>query len=168
MKNEKKYNLIKCIITDVDGVLTDGGIYTGVDGISFKKFNVKDGAAVKILNDLGIYTVILSSESDPTNSKILESRSKKIGVDDCFYSIDDKKFFLNNFLNERNLKTENIAYIGDDINDLEAISIAGIKACPNDAVDEIKNIADIILSKNGGEGCFREFAEIIKSNLNVW
>ena len=55
--------------------------------------------------------------------------------------------FLNNFLNERNLKTENIAYIGDDINDLEAISIAGIKACPNDAVDEIKNIADIILTK---------------------
>ena len=78
--------------------MTDGGIYTGVDGISFKKFNVKDGAAVKILKDLGIYTVILSSESDPTNSKILESRSKKIGVDDCFYAIDDKKI--------RNLKVE--------------------------------------------------------------
>ena len=141
--------------------MTDGGIYTGVDGISFKKFNVKDGAAVKILNDLGIYTVILSSESDPTNSKILESRSKKIGVDDCFYAIDDKKFFLNNFLNERNLKTENIAYIGDDINDLEAMSIAGLKACPNDVVDEIKDIVDIVLNKKGGDGCFRELVDKI-------
>ena len=93
MKNKKKYNLIKCIITDVDGVLTDGGIYTGVDGISCKKFNVKDGAAVKILNDLGIYTVILSSESDPTNSKILESRSKKLVLMIVFMQLMIRNFF---------------------------------------------------------------------------
>lgn len=165
MKNQEKYSLIKYVITDVDGVLTDGGIYTGIDGIIFKKFNVKDGAAVKILKDLGLITVILSSESDINNSKILENRSKKIGINNCFYAIDNKKEFLKNFLSERNLNPENLAYIGDDINDLDAMSLSGIKACPNDAVEDIKNVVDIVLSKNGGDGCFREFVEIIKSNL---
>lgn len=160
MDNEK-FKSIKLLITDVDGVLTDGGIYTNEDGVYMKKFNVKDGTAVKILKDINIKTMILSSEADPTNSKILQRRAKKIGVKLCHYAIDDKLDFLKKLLPSLNLQSENIAYIGDDINDLEAMSIAGLKACPNDAVDEIKDIVDIVLNKKGGDGCFRELVDKI-------
>jgi len=159
------YSLIKYIVTDVDGVLTDGGIYTGSNGVMLKKFNVKDGAAVKILQSLGIETIIMSSENDPNNGKILKSRSKKIGVNHCFYGMKEKHIFLKKIMNDYNIKSENIAYIGDDINDLEAMRMASFRACPNDAVDAIKDIINIKLKLNGGKGCFRELTEHIKSNL---
>lgn len=162
----KKYRKIKIVITDVDGVLTDGGIYTGPKGILFKKFNVKDGAAVQILKSIEIDTVIMSSETDQVNKKILESRSKKIGVKHCFSSIRDKHEFLLNFMSKNHLKSENIVYIGDDINDLGAIKLAGIRACPADAVHEIKKICNISLSRAGGKGCFRELADKIFLGLS--
>lgn len=159
--DKEKFKSIKLLVTDVDGVLTDGGIYTNENGVYMKKFNVKDGTAVKILKDINVETMILSSEADPINAKILQRRAKKIGVKRCHYAVDDKLNFLKKMIPNLNLQSKNVAYIGDDINDLEAMSIAGLKACPKDAVDEIKNIADIVLNKNGGDGCFRELAEKI-------
>jgi len=161
----KNFSLIKTIITDVDGVLTDGGIYTGPNGILFKKFNVKDGAAVKILKSIGIDTVIMSSEFDSENKKILENRSKKIGIKHCFSSIENKYEFLLNFMNENHLKSDNIIYLGDDLNDLEAMSLASLRACPGDAVDEIQKICNIRLSRHGGKGCFRELVDKLSLSL---
>lgn len=163
----KKYRNIKIVITDVDGVLTDGGIYTGPKGILFKKFNVKDGAGVQMLKSIGIDTVIMSSETDELNQKILESRSQKIGVKHCFSSVNDKYKFLLNFMRKNNLESKNIVYIADDINDLPAITLAGIRACPADAVHEIKKVCNMKLSKNGGKGCFRELVNKIVSNLTI-
>jgi 3-deoxy-D-manno-octulosonate 8-phosphate phosphatase (KDO 8-P phosphatase) len=159
------YSLIKYVVTDVDGVLTDGGIYTGPDGVVLKKFNVKDGAAVKILKLLNIETIILSSENDANNGKILESRAKKIGVKDCFYGMKNKDSFLIDIMNKYNIRSENLVYIGDDVNDLDAMKIATFRACPNDAVKDIKDICNIKLSLDGGKGCFRELTEHIKSHL---
>jgi YrbI family 3-deoxy-D-manno-octulosonate 8-phosphate phosphatase len=159
------YSLIKYVITDVDGVLTDGGIYTGPNGVMIKKFNVKDGAAIKILESLGIKTIIMSSESDSNNAKILKSRAKKIGINHCFYGIEEKHIFLKTLMDKYYLESENIVYIGDDINDLEAMQMATFRACPNDAVDDIKDIININLNLSGGKGCFRELTEHIKSNL---
>lgn len=161
---DKKFRNIKIVITDVDGVLTDGGIYTGPKGILFKKFNVKDGAGVQILKSIGIDTLIISSETDKVNQKILESRSHKIGVKHCFSSVNDKYKFLLNFMIKNNLEYENIAYIADDINDLPAITLASIRACPADAVNEIKKVCNMKLSKSGGKGCFRELVNKIVSS----
>ena len=159
------YSLIKYIVTDVDGVLTDGGIYTGSEGVMLKKFNVKDGAAIKILQSIGIQTIILSSENDINNGKILESRAKKIGVKHCFYGIENKYNFLIDLMKKKDIKNEHLVYIGDDINDLDAMKIAKFRACPNDAVNDIKDIVNIRLKLNGGKGCFRELTEHIKSHL---
>jgi len=161
----KDYSKVKIIITDVDGVLTDGGIYTGPNGIVFKKFNVKDGAGVKILKSMNIDTVIMSSEADMVNKSILENRSKKIGIKHCFSSIDDKYKFLLDFMNANHLHSANIIYIGDDINDLDAMQLAKYRACPADAVSEIKKICNIELSKNGGMGCFRELVDKLSLGL---
>ena len=159
------YSLIKYIVTDVDGVLTDGGIYTGSEGVMLKKFNVKDGAAIKILQSIGIQTIILSSENDINNGKILESRAKKIGVKHCFYGIENKYNFLIDLMKKKDIKNDHLVYIGDDINDLDAMKIAKFRACPNDAVNDIKDIVNIRLKLNGGKGCFRELTEHIKSHL---
>lgn len=159
------FSIIKYVITDVDGVLTDGGIYTGPNGLIFKKFNVKDGAAIKILNSFGIKTIIMSSETDATNTKILQSRAKKIGIDDCFSGIEDKYVFLMDYMKAEKINRKNLVYIGDDINDLHAMKIAKFRACPKDAIGDIKNIANIKLKLNGGQGCFRELSEIIVKKL---
>ena len=127
-----------------------------------KKFNVKDGAGIQILRSIGVETIILSSESDKTNAKILESRAKKIGVKHCYYGISNKKNFLLDFMDSNSIVSEQLAYIGDDINDLEAMSLAALKVCPNNAVSSIKDIVDITLELKGGEGCFRELVELIK------
>ncbi|MBP7552162.1 MAG: HAD-IIIA family hydrolase [Spirochaetes bacterium] len=151
-------NLIKLFATDVDGVLTDAGMYYTEKGDELKKFNTHDGMGIHLIKNDGIKTAILTSE----NTKIVENRAKKLKIDYVFQGVKNKLKTMLDLCKKLDIEINNVAYIGDDINDLELLKAAGVKACPNDAVDKIKNIENIhILSKNGGYGAVREFCDMI-------
>ena len=148
--------MIKYLVMDVDGTLTDGKIYMGNDGEMMKAFSVKDGCGIHdILLPAGIIPVIITGRK----SKILENRCKEIGIYEIHQGISNKVEKL--FSITENLST--VAYIGDDINDLSAmnpIKEAGGKiGCPANAVKNVKELADFISVKNGGDGAVREFIE---------
>ena len=159
MLESKIYNdRIQILVMDVDGTLTDGKIYIGEHGEVFKAFNIKDGYAIHdILPKYNILPVIITGRI----SRIVENRAKELGITYIYQGINDKLSVLVDILHERNLSMSNVAFIGDDINDLECMKNCGIKGCPADAVLEIKAVADFISSKNGGDGAVREFIEII-------
>ena len=148
---------IKLLITDVDGVLTDNGLYYTEDGLVMKKFNVKDGMGVVLLRKAGIKTAIISTDE----SKIIQKRAERLKMDFVYTGTWDKDIKMKEICEIMNIGSEEVAFIGDDINDLEIIEAAGITACPIDAMPEIKNKVDIVFDKKGGEGVFREFAELI-------
>jgi len=151
---------IKLVLTDVDGVLTDGGMYYSENGDELKKFNTRDGMAFELLRNAGIKTGIITSE----NTKIVENRAKKLQLDYLVQGKreDGKLGVAKEICEKEGVSLENVAYIGDDVNCLELLANVGLAACPNDAMFAIKNIPNIIvLSKNGGDGVFREFVEKI-------
>lgn len=150
------------LITDVDGVLTDGGMYYSEKGEVLKKFNAKDGMGVEILKNNGIKTVFLTRE----NSKIVRLRGKKVKADGIYINISFKERELLKICKKFNVSPNEVAYIGDDINDITIISKVGLSACPNDAVKDVKQKSDYICKLNGGEGVFREFAELILKYQN--
>ncbi len=154
--NDKIKN-IKLVITDVDGVLTDGGLYYTNEGLVMKKFNVKDGIAARRLVEFGFECGIISSDG----SDLIEVRNKRLKMDFVITGTWNKLEKLEELCEERNITPENVAYLGDDINDLSIINAAGFSACPNDAVDTILNSVDHICKRRGGDGVFREFAELI-------
>ncbi|MFZ1290532.1 MAG: HAD hydrolase family protein [Melioribacteraceae bacterium] len=148
---------IKLVITDVDGVLTDGGLYYSSEGMIMKKFNVKDGMGTRLLKEKGIKCAIITTDT----SELIRIRGERIKVDYLFLGIWDKENKMKEICKLENISPENVAFIGDDVNDIGIINEVGFSACPSDAVDEIKNIVDLILTKKGGDGVFREFADII-------
>lgn len=150
--------MIKYLVMDVDGTLTDGKIYMGNDGEMMKAFSIKDGCGIHdILIPSGIIPVIITGRT----SKILENRCKEIGIKEIHQGISNKIEKLISIT--RNLSA--VAYIGDDINDLsvmESVKAAGGKiGCPADAVNKVRDLADFISTKNGGDGAVREFIEWI-------
>ena len=154
--NNKKSNInnIKIVLSDVDGVLTDGGMYYSENGDEIKKFCVYDGMAFKILQDYGYKVGIITTEDMNLNRR----RAKKLNLDYDFHGIKDKLNVIKKLCKKENIDINQVAYIGDDINCFELLSNVGIAACPLNAVDKIKNIAGIIhLNKAGGDGVFREF-----------
>lgn len=154
-----KCKKITLVITDVDGVLTDGGMYYGKEGELMKKFNTKDGMGVELLNLNKIMTVLLTKE----NSIIVIKRGKKVKAAATYINIQNKLLMLDKISKKFKIKKENIAYIGDDINDLEIMKSVGMSACPNDAVSVIRQNSDYVCDKRGGDGAFREFADLILS-----
>ncbi len=146
----------KFLVTDIDGVLTDGGMYYTESGDEFKKFNTKDGMAIKGLISDGYNVGFLSSG---TNSNIINNRAKTLGVQYVLAGTWKKLEQLQKWCEELNISIKNVAYIGDDINDLEVIKAVGLSACPADAVDIIKKESDIVLSRKGGDACLREFVD---------
>ena len=158
---EKNYYLLKgfkfeLLALDIDGVLTDAGIYYTENGDELKKFNAKDGLAIKTLTAEGKYVGFISSGK---NNKIIKSRAELLGVQKVYTDTWKKDEVLKNWCSELNIGFENIAYIGDDINDLPAIRKVGLSACPADAVSLVKEAVNVVLSKKGGEGCIREFVD---------
>lgn len=153
---ETKAQRIKMILTDVDGVLTDGSMYYSTKGEELKKFNTKDGMAVELLLKIGIKTVFISKES----SKIALVRAKKVKVN-AFLGISNKELYLHKICEKYNLKPKEIAYIGDDINDMKIMKLIGLSFAPKDSVNQILKIANHICKSNGGEGVLREVAELI-------
>ena len=158
-KIKEKSKKIKLILSDVDGVLTDGGMFYSEQGEEIKKFNTRDGMGVELLKKNGIDTIFITKE----NSKISKNRAKKLNVK-IFLGIQNKEKKLKDISKMFKIKPESIAYIGDDVNDLSIMKLVGFSATPNDGVDEVKKIADYVCQNNGGEGAFREFANFIINN----
>ena len=152
-----KCKSIKLIITDVDGVLTDGGMYYSEKGESFKKFNTRDGMGVQLLHNYKIPVVIITGE----NSKIVLKRAKKLLIKDVFIGIKKKELLLSKICKKYQINENNIGYIGDDINDLEILKRAGFSACPMDGISIIKKNTDYVCKAKGGEGVLREIADMI-------
>jgi len=151
---------IKLVLSDVDGVLTDGGMYYCERGNELKKFNTRDGMGFQLLKENGIKTGIITSEE----TYIVTQRAKKLKVDYLCQGKrnEDKLAAAKEICIKEGISLENTAYIGDDVNCLELLLNVGMAACPADAADKVKRIPDIdILSKEGGKGVFREFAEKI-------
>ncbi len=156
----EKIAKIKLIVTDVDGVLTDGGFYYSEEGILLKKFNVKDGMGFRLLKKNGFLTGIITTDK----TGFITARAERMKPDFLITGTWDKLGELKKKLRELSLDFENTAYIGDDVNDLEIISAVGISAAPGDAVKSVLEQADYICKRNGGEGAFREFADIFLGN----
>lgn len=149
---------LKLVLTDCDGVLTDGGVYYSERGEELKRFNIRDGMGVERLRTLaGIETGIVTGEISPAVSR----RAEKLGISECHLGAKDKASVVRAVLERLNLSFDEAAYLGDDVNDLLAFAVVGLTACPGDALDEVKAAAHVILEKPGGYGAFREFVEII-------
>lgn len=147
---------IKVFFTDVDGTLTDSGMYYGDNGEVLKKFSTRDGKGFELLRKAGIKTGIITSEQ----TTIVEQRAKKIKADFLYQGIADKLETIENFCSVNNISLDEIAYIGDDINDLDLLSQAGLAACPADSSDKVKAIPGIkVLACEGGKGAVREFID---------
>jgi 3-deoxy-D-manno-octulosonate 8-phosphate phosphatase (KDO 8-P phosphatase) len=141
---------------DVDGVLTDGGMFYTQGGDEFKKFNAKDGLAIKTLTGAGKPVAFVSSG---INDKIIRDRADLLGVQYVYVGTWNKLEKIQNWCKELNITTDNVAFVGDDMNDLPVIEQVGLSACPADAVLKIRQAADIILENKGGKGCVREFID---------
>jgi 3-deoxy-D-manno-octulosonate 8-phosphate phosphatase (KDO 8-P phosphatase) len=155
----KKHTLaknIKLLVIDIDGVLTDGGMYYTESGDELKKFNTKDGLAIKRLVKNGMQVAFLSNGK---NSALIQSRAKLLGVQKIYVGFEEKEKILDKWVKELKLTYKNVAYVGDDVNDMKVISKAGFSACPADAIDVIKQKATIILTRNGGDACVREMID---------
>ncbi len=148
---------IKMFLTDCDGCLTDGGMYYSENGDELKKFNTRDGMGLALLRERGIITGIITSESVALNRR----RADKLKLDILEEGCIDKASAVKRICKEYQIDLENIAYIGDDVNDLEAIKMVGLGCCPADAVESVKSVASFVTQARGGKGVIREVADKI-------
>ncbi|MGF7072423.1 N-acetylneuraminate synthase family protein [Mucilaginibacter sp. R-33] len=149
---------IKLLLTDNDGVLTDAGVYYNHDGELLKKFSMRDGMGVERLRKFaGVNTGILTGENSPS----LIKRAEKLQIAELHVGIKDKATIFKEICSRLDLQPNEVAFIGDDYNDLEVMKLAGLTASPADALPRVKAQVDFVSSLNGGDGCFREFAELI-------
>lgn len=152
--------MIKYFVMDVDGTLTDGKIYMGTDGEFVKAFDIKDGCGIHdLLIPSGIVPVIITGRT----SQIVRNRCQELGIKALYQGISNKKEKLEEILRQNGDSYADVAYIGDDINDLECMKAVllkgGLVGCPQDAVKEVKNISSFVSNKNGGAGAVRDFVE---------
>lgn len=147
---------VKMLVLDVDGVMTDGGMYVMEDGNEMKRFHTRDGRGIKELQKRGTAVAFLSGSF---NGDAIRKRAERLGIDRVFAGRQPKTGVLENWMAELSISYAEIAYIGDDLNDLEVIGRAGLTACPADAIDEVKEKVDIVLQTPGGGGCVREFVD---------
>lgn len=153
---KEKLDKIQLLVLDIDGVMTDGGMYFTEEGDQFKKFNTKDGMAVLALTKSGFQVAIISSGF---RGNAIKARAEMLGVQFCYVGRDPKMGILDTHLKALGLSYENVAIIGDDINDLQMMDAVGLSICPKDAVSEVKRRCDIILNAEGGRACVREFID---------
>ena len=159
-KQNKDFTNVKLFLTDIDGTLTDGGMYYSENGDELKKFNTRDGMGLKLLQEKGIKVGIITSENRDLNFR----RAEKLNVDFFKQGVCNggKLQVAKSICQELHITLDEVAYIGDDVNCFELLSSVGVAACPCDASNEIKNIPGIrILTLKGGGGCVREFCNLI-------
>ena len=156
--------MIKLVLLDVDGTLTDGGIYRGNNGEELKRFNVKDVYAIVNAQKLGIEFGIITGRK----SELVEIRSNELKIKYLYQGISEKTVILKEIMQKTGLKKEEIAYMGDDLNDILIMKQSGLTGAPKDAADEVIQIADFVSEKNGGSGAVREFVEYILKKDGKW
>jgi YrbI family 3-deoxy-D-manno-octulosonate 8-phosphate phosphatase len=149
--------LPKLIITDIDGVWTDGGMYYDQTGNEWKKFNTSDGAGILLCKKLNIKTAILTGEK----TEIVRRRAEKLKVDFLFDGLQDKVEPADKLIADLGISYNDVAFIGDDINDINLLKKVGISGSPANGIKFIKDFVTIVTEKKGGEGAFREFVQTI-------
>jgi YrbI family 3-deoxy-D-manno-octulosonate 8-phosphate phosphatase len=148
---------IRLFATDVDGVLTDAGMYYAESGDEWKKFNTRDGMGIKLLQRAGIITAIVTQE----RTKLVARRAEKLAIPELHQGVMDKLSLVREMAVRHGLTLSQVAYIGDDINDLETLKAVGFSATPADGMPQIAAAVDYICQKRGGEGAVREIIEMI-------
>lgn len=157
-----KPNDVRLIISDFDGVMTDNRVLVDENGKEAVWVSRADGQAIHILRSMGIDLVIMSTEAN----NVVKKRAEKLKVE-CINHISDKAECLIRYCREREIPLEHVAYIGNDVNDYEAMKLAGVKIAPYDAYSVVRNIADYITEAKGGYGVIREIAELIYQYKNT-
>ena len=148
---------VRMLAMDVDGVLTDAGMYYAESGDELKKFNTRDGMGIKMLQAAGVVTAFITKEK----TAIVERRGQKLAVPEVHQGIDDKLTDLTRLARKHGLTLAQVAYIGDDVNDLEALQAVGFSAAPADAMPVVLGAVHYVCAKKGGEGAVRELADLI-------
>ena len=158
MTSDNKNNMLpKLILTDIDGVWTDGGMYYDQTGNEWKKFNTYDGVGVLMCHQKGIPVGIITGEE----TEIVRKRAEKLKINLLFQGVENKLEVVIRLCKELNIGLQDVAYIGDDIGDIEVLKVVGFSFCPSSAPVYIQKIAKNITQKKGGEGAFREMVEFI-------
>jgi 3-deoxy-D-manno-octulosonate 8-phosphate phosphatase (KDO 8-P phosphatase) len=155
---------IKAVVFDVDGVLTDGGLFYGPTGEALKRFDVKDGHAMVLARLTNLPVCILTARS----STIVEVRAQELKLAKVFQGRREKGAAFIELCTELALPPEHVAYMGDDVNDLPALGRAGLSGCPADAVTEVREAVHFVSTRNGGHGAAREFVELILKATDRW
>ena len=158
----KKFKVISLVLTDVDGVLTDGGLYYSSKGDTMKKFHVRDGMGVNMLKRQSIPTIIVTKEKN----QIISQWAKNMNIKKTFDGVLDKGKILDKVCNEFHVLPKNVLYIGDDVNDISLLKKVGISVAPSDAWPQVKKLVDYVTEKKGGEGVFREVSDFILKAKN--
>jgi YrbI family 3-deoxy-D-manno-octulosonate 8-phosphate phosphatase len=151
----KKQEQIKYLVLDVDGVFTDGCVYFGAEGELMKKFDMRDGMGLEILRQTGVDVVVMTSE----NSELVDQRMKKLQINHVFLGVKDKHSLLQHFIIEKNVTWSNLAYVGDDVNDLANLCSVGWSFAPANATSVVKSHVDVILNHDSAAGAVREVSE---------
>jgi 3-deoxy-D-manno-octulosonate 8-phosphate phosphatase (KDO 8-P phosphatase) len=152
----KDLSQIKMLVMDVDGTLTDGKIYVGANGEVFKAFHVRDGYRLINCIKYNIIPVIITGKS----SDIVAKRAAELNIEEVHQGVENKLEVLEAVIYKHNLSFENVAYIGDDLNDIECMRVCYVKACPADAIDDVIEIVDYVCQSKGGEGAVRELIDL--------
>jgi 3-deoxy-D-manno-octulosonate 8-phosphate phosphatase (KDO 8-P phosphatase) len=155
---KKKLEKIKVVLTDNDGVLTDTGVYFSAKGEEFKRFSIRDGMGVERMRKYaGVETIIITGEE----SGSVRTRAEKLKIKEYYLGVKKKEELLPEIMRRNNVTPEEIAFIGDDSNDVEIMKLVGFRATPSDGMSFIKELADYVCENKGGNGAFREVAELI-------
>lgn len=162
-KLQEKAKNIKLMAFDVDGVFTDGSIIYDENGKETKVFNAKDGQGVVCVEKSGIITAIITARKNGT----VEHRAKNLGITELHQGIKYKLPVLEEIIKKYGLTFENVSYMGDDLPDICILEKVGLACCPNDAVDEVKNICDFVSTKDGGRGAIRELCDFVLRSQNI-
>ena len=148
---------IRLFATDVDGVLTDAGMYYSESGDEWKKFNTRDGMGIKLLQRAGLITAIVTQE----RTKIVARRGEKLTIPEVHQGVMDKLSLIREMAGRHGLSLSQVSYIGDDVNDIEALKAVGLSASPADGLPQVLQVVGYVCQKKGGEGAVRELAEMI-------
>jgi len=160
---EKAKN-IRLLILDVDGVMTDGSIILDNEGNEFKRFHVRDGHGIKMIQRAGITVAIITGRK----SKVVEIRAKELGIKEIHQKIFKKSAVFDQLLKKYKCNDENVAFMGDDVVDQALLKRAGLTAAPADAEEEAKKWADLVTQRGGGRGAVREFTDLILKESGLW
>lgn len=158
----EKLSKVKILVMDVDGTLTDSAMYYSPEGDMLKRFSTRDGMGITLLHKNGIKTAIITSE----NSPIVSARAKKLQIEHVFLGCRNKTEAFKELGESLGITCDEMAYMGDDVNDYHVLQLAGTSACPSDATTAIRDICDYICTTKGGNGAVREFCELILKAQN--